>query len=637
MNHPQPTDLRADRARNRDGEPDQRDTLDAPAHDEPVVVAAPDALEVRRNAPLAAAVGVAAAAVAIAYLGRASATGGVLDWALCGGLAALAVVHLLGFLDSRAPLLVADAHGVRIRLGRTWQGVPWADVESVEVSRRRGLIRDGALRIHPHAEEALIAGLDAAGRRRAAWARRLRGASLSVPLSVSTRVVAAERDLVVALDRLVAAGAHPVDVVDLDAERDVVDLTAQHTELDTEPQLDGELGHREDPAVVGETGPHEQTEAAVETPTSRRRLPDLRPGLARGIGALAARLPRRTLDAPLSETATSVGEPEEPSTTPEPSREPVSASRSELLLDDPDATEVHDAVDLRGDGRELRRPGHVSLVEDTVVWSDRVPRLGGLDAGEGRVLIDDLADRAAAEPAADPVIGPQLAAARGRLGLSVDQLAERTRIRPHVIESLEVDDFVPCGGDFYARGHLRTLARVLGLDAGPLLAAYDERYADAEISPRRVFEAELAGGPHGPIRGTRGGPNWSVLVAAVMALVLVWSVARLLTDGPIAVDDTPALNGSPGLGLSGSGQKLAEPVPVVLTAAGGGAHVVVRDGGGRVVFTGDVAFGDSRELEVSPPVRVQSSDGSLEVSVAGGEPDTLGSIGEPAQNTFLAP
>ena len=151
------------------------------------------------------------------------------------------------------------------------------------------------------------------------------------------------------------------------------------------------------------------------------------------------------------------------------------------------------------------------------------------------------------EPAEDPVIGPELAAARTRLGLSVDQLADRTRIRPHVIEAVEVDDFEPCGGDFYARGHLRTLARVLGIDVAPLLASYDERYAHAPINPRRVFEAELATGANGSIRGTRGGPNWSVLVAVVMALVLAWSIARLVMDTPPELrGTTPVLNGSGG-------------------------------------------------------------------------------------------
>ncbi|NGZ99580.1 helix-turn-helix domain-containing protein [Nocardioides sp. W3-2-3] len=102
------------------------------------------------------------------------------------------------------------------------------------------------------------------------------------------------------------------------------------------------------------------------------------------------------------------------------------------------------------------------------------------------VVLDDLAVR----PAVDPVIGPEIQAARDRLRLSIDQVSERTRIRPHVIEAIEVDDFSPCGGDFYARGHLRTIARVLGVDAGPLVASYDERYAHEPVDPRRVFQSE---------------------------------------------------------------------------------------------------------------------------------------------------
>jgi hypothetical protein len=277
----------------------------------------------------------------------------------------------------------------------------------------------------------------------------------------------------------------------------------------------------------------------------------------------------------------------------------------------------------------------VSLVEDTVVWGERVAPISREGHAVEPLLIDDYA----AEPAEDPVIGPEIAAARTRLGLTVDLLADRTRIRPHVIESIEVDDFTPCGGDFYARGHLRTLARVLGVDVVPLLATYDERYADAPINPRRVFEAELATGAHGPIRGTRGGLNWSVLVAAVMALVLAWSVARLVIDSPVDLQATPVLNGSAGVDNgSGSGASVpaAPEVPVVLTAAGGGAQVVVRDGRGRVVFDGGIAFGDTRTLQVSPPVRVQTSDGSLTATVDGEEHGALGAIGQRAQDVFVA-
>jgi cytoskeleton protein RodZ len=295
------------------------------------------------------------------------------------------------------------------------------------------------------------------------------------------------------------------------------------------------------------------------------------------------------------------------SPTPSPLREPVTAMRAELAEgEDPDAT-------------VLTTVAHLD-VHDTGAWH------------ASTVLIDDLAD----VPIVDPVIGPQLRAARERLRLSIDQLAERTRIRPHVIEALEIDDFVPCGGDFYARGHLRTLARILGLDSAPLLETYAERYADAPVDPRRVFAAELATGRSGPLKGTRGGPNWSVLVAAVMAVVLVWSVARLVMDNPVSLTPaSPSLaNGS--AGLTGGREELAPQVDVLLNAAGGGAHVVVRDGGGRVVFKDSIAFGATQALKVSPPVRVQSSDGSLEVTVDGQAHGALGETGRTAQDVFTA-
>ncbi len=137
------------------------------------------------------------------------------------------------------------------------------------------------------------------------------------------------------------------------------------------------------------------------------------------------------------------------------------------------------------------------------------------------------------------MIGPALALARSRLRLSVDELAERTRIRPHVIEAIEVDDFSACGGDVYARGHLRTLARVLGVEADPMVAAYDARYASAPVTARKVFEAELAG-PGRALRPTSGGPRWSVLIGVVLVLVLVWALARLLVPPPADPTTTAA-------------------------------------------------------------------------------------------------
>ena len=266
-----------------------------------------------------------------------------------------------------------------------------------------------------------------------------------------------------------------------------------------------------------------------------------------------------------------------------------------------------------------------------MAWGDRVRPIARAGDAVEPLVIDDFG----VEPAEDPVVGPELCAARTRLGLTVDQLAERTRIRPHVIESIEADDFAPCGGDFYARGHLRTLARVLGVDGAPLLATYDERYADAPINPRRVFEAELATGINGSIRSTGGGTNWSLLIGVVMALILAWSLARLVMDDPTELQRQPLpLNGSP-VDTHQPANVIAEPVAVKLSAVKADVQVVVRDGNGEIVFSGDLLLGQTKRLEVQPPVKIKTSDGgAMEAKVAGVDQGTLGRLGVPARATF---
>jgi cytoskeletal protein RodZ len=529
---------------------------DRPAHagwatipDEPEA----DEVIVRRNGRVSVVLAGVTALLSAAYFARAvTEPGHLVDWLLCGGLAAVTWAYVFSFLDARMPLLVADSHGVRIRLGRTWRGMPWSDLDEVEFVPRRRVVRDGRLVLFPRDLDGELAMLGTAGRRHAAVTERMLGAPFALPLGLTTRVLGSRGDLGAALAGLAAGRCEIVEVVP--GAEEAPDLSDYFEDA----------AEARDPADYAEA---DAVDDAVDD--------DVDDDVA---GVVVA------------------------SPTPSPLREQRPAIRAEVDRDHAWEPEETQSVDLP------------AIPHATTTF-----------------VIDDLA----ALEAVEPVIGPQLAAARERLRLSVDQLAERTRIRPHVIEAIEIDDFVPCGGDFYARGHLRTLARVLGVDVAPLLDTYDESYADAPIDPRRVFEAELASGRHGPLRGVRGGPNWSVIVAAVMTVVLAWSVARLVMDHPSTVSpSSPSLaDGSAGLT---SGSTNAAPVPVVITAAGGGAHVVVRDAAAKVVFTGSLAFGQSRTLQVSPPVRIQSTDGSLEVSVDGKDHGAIGKTGQPAQDVYVA-
>jgi cytoskeletal protein RodZ len=93
-------------------------------------------------------------------------------------------------------------------------------------------------------------------------------------------------------------------------------------------------------------------------------------------------------------------------------------------------------------------------------------------------------------------IGETLAEARRQTGLTVAQVSQRTRIRQTIIRAIEDDDYATCGGDFYARGHIRSIARAVGADSGPLIQEYDQHFrakgAYATVSLDELLSASAA-------------------------------------------------------------------------------------------------------------------------------------------------
>jgi cytoskeletal protein RodZ len=106
-------------------------------------------------------------------------------------------------------------------------------------------------------------------------------------------------------------------------------------------------------------------------------------------------------------------------------------------------------------------------------------------------------------------IGETLAKARRSAGLTITQVSERTRVRETIIRGIEEDDYSACGGDFYARGHIRSIARVVGADPVPLIAEYDATVrAPEEITAAEALEPTM------PIRPVeRRGTNWTAILA----------------------------------------------------------------------------------------------------------------------------
>lgn len=129
-------------------------------------------------------------------------------------------------------------------------------------------------------------------------------------------------------------------------------------------------------------------------------------------------------------------------------------------------------------------------------------------------------------------IGATLAATRRRAGLTIADVSARTRIRESLILAIEQDDFAGCGGDVYARGHIRAIAEVVGADPRALIAEYDAVLLDSgpptlvDVLKPVPHEPPPPAAPPPPGRRRRG---WLVPVIMLCGLVGIVFVAYRLT------------------------------------------------------------------------------------------------------------
>ncbi len=131
-------------------------------------------------------------------------------------------------------------------------------------------------------------------------------------------------------------------------------------------------------------------------------------------------------------------------------------------------------------------------------------------------------------PAEGPPVGSVIAAAREARGMSVEDVAAATRIRVSLVNAIEHDDFSGCGGTFYARGHLRTIARVVGADEQAVAAAFDRRSDEPPDAAAAAIDASGISPEPPPQPTRRPTPRWAATAAAVVVVLAVVAVGGWL-------------------------------------------------------------------------------------------------------------
>ena len=145
-------------------------------------------------------------------------------------------------------------------------------------------------------------------------------------------------------------------------------------------------------------------------------------------------------------------------------------------------------------------------------------------------------DRSAATPSASP--GRALREAREHLGLSVADVANQIKFAARQIDALEADNFLQLQGATFLRGFVRSYAKILHLDAQPLLEKLPlDKPVLQQLTPTSVempFPAMLS--------SRRQNLIWSgaaLLLAAIVVGFGLWQSSPQVEKSRVAHIETP--------------------------------------------------------------------------------------------------
>jgi cytoskeletal protein RodZ len=239
-------------------------------------------------------------------------------------------------------------------------------------------------------------------------------------------------------------------------------------------------------------------------------------------------------------------------------------------------------------------------------------------------------------------IGDDLAAARRQIGLTVTQVSQRTCIRETIIRGIERGDYSGCGGDFYARGHIRSIARVIGADPDPFLRAY----GDVQGPPPAVTAADVFQ-PSAPIKfKERRKPNWTAAMALVLALIVGLVTYHLLrpTHASTAAGRSAAAHAQT---HAAAEKEQAQPRQQAAQVSRVRAHRVVihltamqdcwvqlTTAAGRTIFTGFVYGGTARSWTARQAVSLRLGNPGAVTLTVNGKSQSPGPPGRPAALSF---
>ena len=229
-------------------------------------------------------------------------------------------------------------------------------------------------------------------------------------------------------------------------------------------------------------------------------------------------------------------------------------------------------------------------------------------------------------------LGSLIAKARKDAGLSLEDLAAKTSIRVTVLREIESDNFKNCGGETYARGHVRNIAAALKVDQQEFIRIFEEEQGEEIRTMKQLLVENYV--MREPDEARR--VSWKTLVMISVISLIIVGVAQIIisnthTGGVVTAAPSVSAQPSKTPTAQPSGQasySTGKGVEVRVEAARAKSWLFVSDAVGRTLFSGELAFGSTKVFTTDSALNLKVGNaGGVELTVNGKKVAAIGANG----------
>jgi len=240
-------------------------------------------------------------------------------------------------------------------------------------------------------------------------------------------------------------------------------------------------------------------------------------------------------------------------------------------------------------------------------------------------------------------LGALITKSRTDARLSIEDLAKATNIPVTLLRDMENDNFKKCGGETYARGHLRNIAAKLGIDERIFLDLFETEVTAPAKPIREMLNENNVTMPYQEPKRI----SWKVLAAGSAAVLILFAGVQFFFSNVdngnepeifIATSATPSQEAVESVAPStAASPEITGGVNVELVASRGTTWLLATNENGEVLFSGQIREGSSKSFSEATQVNSRVGNaGGVDISVNGKDVGSIGANREVVNLTYNA-